>query len=143
MVEKVDTYIEPETGTIELERTYSAFVSQGDSIAVRRELELGIQQGDRIEILSGLQPGDGLIVTGHRNLNDGARIRVAGSIQTEQPEQAVSDTGQAQELMNLSPEERRERLQNMSPEERQQMRERMQQNNSQRSGGRQQSSGNN
>lgn len=79
MVEKVDTYIEPETGTIELERTYSAFVNQGDSIAVRRTLTLGIQQGDRIEIRDGLEPGEGLIVTGHRNLEDGARIRVAGS----------------------------------------------------------------
>ena len=143
MIENVDTYIEPETGTIELERTYSAFVSQGDSIAVRRELELGIQQGDRIEILSGLQPGDGLIVTGQRNLNDGARIRVAGSVQREQPEQSASDTAQAENLMNLSPEERRERFQNMSPEERQAARERMQQSNNQRSGGRQQSSGSN
>ena len=143
MVEKVDTYIEPETGTIELERTYSAFVSQGDSIAVRRDLELGIQQGDRIEITSGLQPGEGLIVTGHRNLNDGARIRVAGSVEREQPEQANTDTAQVENLMDLSPEERRERLQNMTPEERQQMRERMQQNSDQRSGNRQQASGNN
>jgi RND family efflux transporter MFP subunit len=79
MVEKVDTYIEPETGTIELERTYSAFVSQGDTVATQRPLTLGIQQGDKIEITEGLEPGDGLIVTGHRNLEDGARIRVAGS----------------------------------------------------------------
>ena len=143
MVEKVDTYIEPETGTIELERTYSAFVNQGDSIAVRRELELGIQQGDRIEVINGLQPGDGLIVTGQRNLNDGSKIRVAGSIEREEPEQVETDTSQVQSLMNLSPEERRERLQNMSPEERQKMRERMQQNGNQRSGNRQQGSGNN
>lgn len=79
MVEKVDTYIEPETGTIELERSYSAFVTQGDSVAVRRELTLGIEQGDRIEVQEGLEPGEGLIVTGHRNLEDQSRIRVAGS----------------------------------------------------------------
>jgi RND family efflux transporter MFP subunit len=144
MVEKVDTYIEPETGTIELERTYSAFVNQGDSIAVRRELELGIEQGDRIEVISGLQAGDGLIVTGQRNLNDGARIRVAGAIETEQPRQTESNSGQSTEnLRDLSPEERRERLQNMSPEERQEMRERMQRSDSTRSGNRQQSGNNN
>ncbi len=79
LIERVDTYIEPETGTIELDRSYSAFVNQGDTVAVRRDLTLGIEQGDRIEILEGLEPGDGLIITGQNNLEDGARIRVAGS----------------------------------------------------------------
>lgn len=79
MVEKVDTYIEPETGTIELDRTFSAFVVQGDSIAVRRTLSLGIEQGDRIEILEGLSEGESLIITGHTNLEDNSRVRVAGS----------------------------------------------------------------
>lgn len=79
MVEKVDTYIEPETGTIELDRSYSAFVVQGDSIAVRKTLSLGIEQGDRIEILDGLEEGDSLIITGHTNIEDQSRVRVAGS----------------------------------------------------------------
>lgn len=79
LVEKVDTYIEPETGTIELERTYSAFITQGDTSAVRRELELGIEQGDRIEVLDGLQPGDKLVVTGQQSLEDGSPIQIAGS----------------------------------------------------------------
>jgi len=143
MVEKVDTYIEPETGTIELARTYSAFVNQGDSLAVRRELTLGIEQGDKIEITNGLNPGEGLIVTGHRNLQEGSRIRVAGSnpsgtrstvqntmSQIDDPATGVSrDTSQAQNFQNMTPEERqqfRDRMQNMSPEERQRMREQMQ-----------------
>ena len=79
LVEKVDTYIAPETGTIELERTYSAFVANGDTTASRRELELGIEQGDRIEILNGLQPGDRLVVTGQESLEEGSSIQVAGS----------------------------------------------------------------
>lgn len=161
MVEKVDTYIEPETGTIELARTYSAFVNQGDSLAVRRELTLGIEQGDKIEITNGLNPGDGLIVTGHRNLQDGSRIRVAGSnpagtqragqnpmSQIDDPVAGSSrDTSQAQNFQNMTPEERqqfRDRMQNMSPEERQRAREQMQSgaggNNRQ---GRQQSGSNN
>ncbi|MEX0823444.1 MAG: efflux RND transporter periplasmic adaptor subunit [Balneolaceae bacterium] len=91
LVEKVDTYIEPETGTIELARTYSAFIIQGDSVAVRRELTLGIEQGDRIEIVEGLSEGDGLIITGQSNLEDGSRIRVAGqNIQT--PQTVTSDS---------------------------------------------------
>ncbi|MEX0994809.1 MAG: efflux RND transporter periplasmic adaptor subunit [Balneolaceae bacterium] len=78
LIERVDTYIEPETNTVELRRSYSVFVAQGDSIALRKELELGIEQGDRIEVLSGLEPGERLIVTGHRNLQDEARIRIPG-----------------------------------------------------------------
>lgn len=92
LIERVDTYIEPETGTIELERSYSVFVTQGDSIAVNRELELGIEQGDRIEVMDGLSAGDGLIITGQNNLEDGGRIRVAG--QTSGPGSEAGNLGQ-------------------------------------------------
>ncbi len=105
IVETVDTYIEPETGTIELERTYSAFISQGDTVAVRRDLVLGIEQGDRIEVVDGLFPGDGLIVTGQSNLEDGGKIRVAGS-RPDSPSDSRAD-----------------RMQNITPEQAQQMRE--------------------
>ena len=79
LVEKVETYIEPETGTIELQRSYSAFITQGDTSAVRRDLELGIEQGDRIEVVSGLEPGDKLVVTGQQSLEDGSPVQIAGS----------------------------------------------------------------
>ena len=77
LVERVETYIEPETNTIQLRRTYSVFVTRGDTVAVRRDLTLGLEQGDRVEVLSGLSEGDRLIVTGNRNLNNNARIRLA------------------------------------------------------------------
>ncbi len=88
LVEKVDTYIEPETGTIELERSYSVFVSQGDSVAESRELELGIEQGDRIEVVGGLTADDKLIITGQNNLEDGGRIRIAGQSDSPQNRRA-------------------------------------------------------
>ncbi|WP_242978843.1 efflux RND transporter periplasmic adaptor subunit [Rhodohalobacter mucosus] len=137
MVEKVETYIAPETGTIELERTYSAFVNQGDSIAVQRDLVLGIQQGDRIEILDGLRPGEGLIVTGQGNLQDESRIRVAGA-NAQSAQRMDTDTSDESaenrpNLQNMTPEERqqfRERMQNLSPEERQRVRQEMRENGS-------------
>lgn len=82
LVEKVETYIAPETGTIELQRSYSAFVASSDTSAARRELELGIEQGDRIEIIDGLEPGDQLVVTGQESLEDGSPIRIANSTPT-------------------------------------------------------------
>jgi len=79
MVENIQTVIEPESNVIRLNRTYAAFVAQGDTVAVRRVLELGIQQGDRIEVLSGLNPGEKLIITGQTSLEEGSRIRISGA----------------------------------------------------------------
>ncbi len=141
LVEKVETVIEPESNTIQLQRTYSVFVSKGDSVAELRQLELGIEQGDKIEVISGIQPGDKIIITGQNSLQDGGKIRVA-SQSTFQSASSNSGTFEGQEggsrpgngqarpggnrpdgqaFQNMSEEERqktRERLRNMSPEER-------------------------
>ncbi|MFO7848195.1 MAG: efflux RND transporter periplasmic adaptor subunit [Balneolaceae bacterium] len=79
MIENVETYIEPETNTVELRRNYSVFVAQGDTIAVRKQLTLGLEQGERVEIIDGLAEGDQLIVTGQSGLRERAAIRIAGS----------------------------------------------------------------
>lgn len=78
MIENVETYIEPETNTVELRRTYSVFIAQGDTVASRKELSLGLEQGERVEVLSGLEEGERLIITGQSGLRDGARVRIAG-----------------------------------------------------------------
>jgi len=78
MIENIETYIEPETNTVELRRNYSVFVAQGDTVAKRQDLTLGLEQGERVEILEGLEEGQRIIVTGQSGLRDGARIRVAG-----------------------------------------------------------------
>ena len=128
LVEQVETVINPESNTIELERSYSVFVSRGDSVAERRELELGIEQGDRIEVLSGLLPNDNIIVTGQSGLEDGARINVATGDQFQAPQDRQiggnsNSNGRQNPLANLdmTDEERaaaREKMQDMSREER-------------------------
>jgi len=45
-----------------------------DSHAVRREVELGILDGWKIQITRGLKPGDRVIVVGHRDVNDGQEV---------------------------------------------------------------------
>lgn len=131
MVEKVETVIEPESNTIELDRTYSVFVSDGDSVARLQQLELGIEQGDRIEVLSGLRPGQSIVITGQNGLQDGGQIRVASgeSFSSGQSAERGGTVNEATPQNNnpraafgdMSPEERqkaRERMQNMSQEER-------------------------
>ena len=78
MIENVETYIEPETNTVELRRNYSVYVAQGDTVAARQNLTLGLEQGERVEILEGLTEGQKIIVTGQSGLRDGSRIRIAG-----------------------------------------------------------------
>lgn len=87
LVENVQTLIEPESNTIQINRTYSAFVVQDDTLALKRDLELGIEQGDRVEIIAGLQAGDQIVVTGQNSLQDSSRVRIAtGSPFRESPE---------------------------------------------------------
>ena len=135
LVEVVETVVNPESNTIELERRYSVFVSKGDSTAERRTLELGIEQGDRIEVLSGLQPGDNIIITGQQGLEDGGRISVAsgtlfqtaeqnsiesiddGSQNSRQPTMREASNRSGNPFANLSDEERN-KIRSMSPEER-------------------------
>lgn len=85
LVENVQTLIEPESNTIQLQRSYSAFVVQGDSLASRRDLRLGIEQGDRIEVVEGLEAGDQIVITGQNSLEDSTRVRVAGGQNFQPP----------------------------------------------------------
>ena len=55
---------------------FVAFVMQ-DGKAVRRKVETGIEVDGRIQILSGLEAGDKLIVAGHEKLKDGAAVKVS------------------------------------------------------------------
>ena len=47
--------------------------------AVQRKVETGIEEEGRIQILSGLTPGEKVIVSGQEKLKDGAEIRLPGT----------------------------------------------------------------
>lgn len=133
LVEKVETVIEPESNTIQLDRTYSVFVSQGDSAVELRQLELGIEQGDKIEVVSGLQPGESIVITGQQGLQDGSRIRVASGSNFQAPEGQTVDRGNrgnrpggGQAAQQAGNRQRRGGFGNMSEEDRAKLRQRMQ-----------------
>jgi RND family efflux transporter MFP subunit len=46
--------------------------------AVRVKISTGIVQGDRTQIVSGLKPGDQVIVLGQKTVKDGAPVKIAG-----------------------------------------------------------------
>lgn len=138
IVEKVETVLNPESNSIDLKRSYSVFVAVGDSIAERRVLDLGIEQGELLEVLSGLSAGEKMIVTGQSGLTDGAKIRIAkgsnfsapttqelASETEEKTDATTSSQNQANATANTPPnrEAIREMMQNMSPEERAKLRD--------------------
>jgi multidrug efflux system membrane fusion protein len=55
--------------------TFVYLVNADDTVSVRK-IELGVTDGDRVEVRSGLQPGDRIVVDGADKLRDGAKINV-------------------------------------------------------------------
>lgn len=134
LVEKVETVVEPESNTITLDKTYSVFVSIGDTIAELRPLTLGIEQGDKIEIVAGLNPGEDIIITGQSSLKDGGKIRVASGVDFSSPAGSTINNNSggwgdgtiSNSQSDSSKTERNRNRPNFSTENREKMRERMQ-----------------
>jgi RND family efflux transporter MFP subunit len=64
------------TAAIKTDGTTSfAFVVRGD-VVERRAVELGATDGDRVEVLAGLQPGDRVVVTPPPELKDAGKVVV-------------------------------------------------------------------
>lgn len=59
-----------------------------NGIARARNIKIGIISGDRIQILEGLEAGDKLIVSGHKEVEEGVAIEIAGETPNEAAGQA-------------------------------------------------------
>lgn len=53
--------------------TFVYLVNADNTVSVRK-VELGVTDGDRVEVLSGLSPGDRIVIDGADKLRDGAKI---------------------------------------------------------------------
>ena len=47
-----------------------------DGVAQSRTVSIGVIEGDRVQITSGLEAGDHLIVKGHTEVEDGIKVSV-------------------------------------------------------------------
>jgi membrane fusion protein (multidrug efflux system) len=70
-----DAILIPLLAVIPLEDGRAVYVVESGK-AERRNVELGILKGDRVQVRSGLQPGDRLIVAGHRFVAPGQKVQV-------------------------------------------------------------------
>jgi multidrug efflux system membrane fusion protein len=74
------------------------FVVTPDKTVTQRDVKTGVQDGDNIQILSGLKPGDTVVVDGADRLRDGADVEIpnqAGKISTSTSTAATDDAGRA------------------------------------------------
>lgn len=63
---------------------YAVVFVEKNGKAEERPVELGILDGDRVQIVKGVNPAEHLIVDGHRELADGESVRVRDSIEASQ-----------------------------------------------------------
>lgn len=105
--------------------TDRVFVFENGS-AVMRDVNIGFTEGDRIEILEGVQPDEWVISVGHEGLRDGSSVRIVGTSTSMQVD--MSDNGT--DTDRTSPDGNSERMGHRGGEE-----------NGQREGGERQQQG--
>ena len=63
--------------------------------AHRTRLETGLSNAQQVQVLSGLERGDSVIIVGHEGLRDGANVRVIANamapIPTDQPQSVENE----------------------------------------------------
>jgi RND family efflux transporter MFP subunit len=69
----------PDRAVIEIASETFVYVAEGDT-AHKRVVTLGIREGDKVEILSGLELSDMVIIVGNTFLDDGSKIRATTEV---------------------------------------------------------------
>lgn len=77
-----DAILIPLLAVIPMEHGYAVYVVES-SKAQRREVQIGIIKGDRVQVVKGLRPGDQLVVSGHRFVAPGQDVNVVSPAQEE------------------------------------------------------------
>lgn len=78
--ERQDATIIPRDALVQLNDGQQAVYVVEAGQAQQRQVEVGISDGQRIEILSGLQPGEVVVVAGQPNLVDGVKVEVTNRL---------------------------------------------------------------
>ena len=70
-----------------------------DHVAHRRPVQLGVREGDKVQILSGARPGDEVVTVGGIGLEDKAKVRVveSGAPEEADEEPDAADTAPAKD----------------------------------------------
>ena len=70
-----DTMLLPKKAVIRELKQAHVFVANGE-LAEKRDVALGLEEGKNIEIVSGIERGDRIVVAGQGGLDDGSKIKI-------------------------------------------------------------------
>ncbi len=73
-----DALVIPQKAVIE---NRYVFLARNDNTVERREVTLGLQNADRVEVVKGLNEGDLVVVEGNFGLEDGTAVEIRGVLQ--------------------------------------------------------------
>jgi len=82
----------PETAVLVFPDVSLVYVAVNDA-AVKKEVTTGIMEDGNVEILSGLDPNDDVIMVGNRFLTDGAKIEIRDGSGAETPDAPTGTEG--------------------------------------------------
>jgi membrane fusion protein (multidrug efflux system) len=77
-----DALLAPRAAVVENDGVRHVFVV-ADGKAQRRTVQLGLADGDRVQVLDGLAAGDQVVVVGQNTLTDGAAVQPLAPVQAE------------------------------------------------------------
>ena len=69
------------------------YLVNADSTVSVRPVKLGVTDGDRVEVLSGLEPGDRIVIDGADKLREGAKVIVRAEADANRPAAAPRSPG--------------------------------------------------
>jgi HlyD family secretion protein len=72
----------------------AALVVSADKVVHRRTLQIGVREGDRVQVLNGVRPGEEVVVVGGIGLDDKAKVRIVTPGAPEEPEEEEPEPGQ-------------------------------------------------
>jgi membrane fusion protein (multidrug efflux system) len=87
-----DATVVPATAVVMTPKQEQAFFVVADDVAHLRVGKVGIEDGDRIQVVSGVTAGEMVVVAGHQKLKDGARVRIKTEAAKGQGEQGRAPT---------------------------------------------------
>jgi RND family efflux transporter MFP subunit len=69
----------PYNAVVNQDNEFALYVIDGTSVN-RRSISLGYREADTVEVLSGIEPGEQIVIRGHQNLKDQSLVEVISSL---------------------------------------------------------------
>ncbi len=95
-----DAILLPREAVIRELQSAHVFVVREDQTAERRDVTLGMEEGDHLEVTSGLESGDVVVVAGQGGLKNGKTVKVISDSDSTQQASDLSENDEADDSAN-------------------------------------------